>query len=92
MRLFIKCAAVGRIAPLMDGFSETLREDFFDRVHTCNEETCGWCKDRKGLGPTLLTFRGEERKVCWYTKSEIDEVNETTASLIQEYELLHSAL
>jgi hypothetical protein len=92
MRLFIKCAAVGRIAPLLKGFSESLRDDFYKRVHMCNEEKCGWCKDRKGLGPTVLTIEGEERNVCWYTRSEIDEVNDMTVLLIQEYEQLHSAL
>jgi hypothetical protein len=44
------------------------------------------------LGPTVLTIGGEERNVCWYTRSEIDEVNDMTIHLIQEYEQLHSAL
>jgi len=91
-RLQIKCASTGRIAGLLLKQSQRLQEDFSRRVFNCNGDACGWCRNKKTLGPTLLEIAGETRTVCWYSNSDIKVFDEHTIELVQEYEQMHAEL
>lgn len=92
MRVDIKCASTDRIVKLIPNQPRFLQEDFIRRTNKCGGDACGWCKNHKGLGPSTLEFEGEERTVCWYTNSNVNEMNDDTVRLIEQYAAMHEAL
>lgn len=92
VRLQIKCASTNRIAALLPGQSQALQEDFFKRTFPCRGDECGWCKTKKSLGPTVLDMHGEQRTVCWFSFSEIREINGQAVDLVEQYERMHAEL
>jgi hypothetical protein len=92
LRLQIKCASTQRIAGLLPQQSQLLRDDFSRRVNFCRGDECGWCRNSKILGPTVMEINGEPRTVCWYTNPDIHELNQETVELVREYEQMHMQL
>ena len=92
LQLGIKCVSSNRLTPFIPQASELLQQDFARRVYRCNGDKCGWCKNRKGMGPSDFEFGGEKRTICWYVPSDFEEINDDTPRLIQEYALLHEKL
>jgi hypothetical protein len=90
LRMQIKCASSSRIIDLLPHQSQALQKDFFNRVYTCGD--CGWCRNNKTLGPSVLEYQGESKKVCWFVNGDIHEINQDTVELIEEYELMHAEL
>jgi hypothetical protein len=88
----IKCASTARIAELLPKQSALLQEDFQRRVNECRGDECGWCRNNKTLGPSVLEFGGEFRTVCWYTNPDIRVFDEHTVELIEQYERMHAGL
>jgi hypothetical protein len=91
-RMQIKCASTARIAELLPKQSALLQEDFQRRVNECRGDECGWCRNNKTLGPSVLEFGGEFRTVCWYTNPDIRVFDEHTVELIEQYERMHAGL
>jgi len=92
LRVDIKCVSVNRLIPLIYSQPRYLLEDFSSRLNTCNGEKCNWCHDKKGLGPSVFEFDGVKRTVCWYHNPDIDELNENSMQVIQQYTRMHEAL
>ena len=92
LRIFIKCAASNRILPLLADRPLFLQEDFNRRANHCNGDKCNWCANKKSLGPTEWTFKGETRTICWYTNPDVHVIDDGTVDLVKEYVLLHEAL
>ena len=92
MRVQIKCASTGRIAPLLPGQSQELRDDFMSRVFRCQGDKCGWCRNKTTLGPTKMTYRGEEVIACWYSNPDVAVLDDRMVALIKEYEQMHARL
>ncbi len=92
LRIFIKCAASNRIVPLLADQPLFLREDFNRRANICNGDKCNWCANKKSLGPTEWTFKGEPRTICWYTNPDVNVIDDGTVDLVKQYVLLHEAL
>lgn len=90
LRAWIKCASAPRVIPLVAAQSQTLQDDFACRVITC--QGCGWRRNKKTLGPTAFTHRGEKRLVCWYVLPDIAKFDDAAVDLVQEYALIHEAL
>jgi hypothetical protein len=92
LQVDIKCASTSRIIPLVYKQPRFLQEDFARRVHTCRADACNWCKDRKGLGPSIFEVDGLCRTICWYHDPTIPELNEDSLRLVQQYAVMHAAL
>ena len=92
LQVFIKCASVNRILDLVYQQPRFLQDDFSHRVIDCNGDACGWCHDKKGLGPSAFTFDGRTRSICWYHYPGIPELNEDSLRLIQQYARMHESL
>ncbi len=90
MRAGIKCASAQRIVPLLPGQSQALQDDFTRRSFSCGN--CHWCDNQKSLGPVEYEYRGENRTVCWYVNSDLNEFTEDTANLVKEYAEMHEGL
>jgi hypothetical protein len=88
----IKCVATARLIPLIYQQPRALQQDFARRLNPCNGNKCNWCKDKKGLGPAVFEFDGIKRTVCWYQNPDIEELNEETLRVIEQYALMHEAL
>lgn len=92
MRMQIKCASTNRIAPLLPKQSQALQDDFMRRVFRCQGDKCGWCRNKKTLGPTMMIYRGEEVIACWYSNPDVAVLDEGMVALIKEYEQMHTRL
>lgn len=88
----IKCASTDRILPLLPQQPRFIQEDFSRRVYTCLGDQCGWCKNKKGLGPAVYVFDGVEKTICWHHESDIPEVDEGSVALVRQYALMHEQL
>lgn len=88
----IKCASSNRVVPLLGGQSQALRADFLRRTNHCNGDACGWCKNRKALGPSIYEHDGTSTTICWYTNPDIQNFDAQAVDLVQQYTLLHEAL
>jgi hypothetical protein len=88
----IKCVSTARLAEIMPNQPQFLQDDFARRVTTCRGDACGWCRNQKTLGPTLMEIRGAPRSVCWYTNPDVRKFDERTIELIQQYEQMHALL
>jgi hypothetical protein len=92
LRMQIKCASTHRIAELLPEQSQALQEDFIKRTYACRGDQCGWCRNSKTLGPSILEYNGAVKTVCWYTNPDIHEIDENTVELIRQYEQMHAHL
>jgi len=90
LRVCIKCASTGRIAALLPRQSQALQEDFMRRAIRCSE--CGWCRNNKNLGPTVVEYKGEDKTLCWYSFPEVRGFDDRSVGLIQEYARMHAEL
>lgn len=90
MRAGIKCASAHRVVPLLPNQSQALQDDFARRSFRCSD--CHWCNGRKGFGPVEYEYRGEQRKICWYVNSDLNEFSRETIDLVKEYALMHEGL
>jgi hypothetical protein len=92
LRMQIKCASVGRIAPLLPQQTPALQADFWQRTFPCRGDDCGWCRNKTTLGPTRLEYNGEARTACWYSIPEVHRLDEQAVALIEQYEQMHAGL
>jgi len=92
LRMQIKCASTQRIIELLPRQSQMLQDDFIRKANICRGDECGWCRNQKTLGPSMVEYNGEWKELCWYTFPDIHEFNEDTVELIQQYEQMHARL
>jgi hypothetical protein len=92
LQLSIKCVSASRLTPFLPQTSQHLQDDFFMRKNICNGDKCNWCKDKKGLGPSILVYDGKETTICWYTNPDVKVFNDDTVELVKEYTYLHEQL
>ena len=92
MRVYLKPASTNRLAPILTDQPDKLQADFFNRTYPCQEEKCGWCATKKGLGPSIIEYQGEQRKVCWYSNPMIYPFVDESIELVKQYERMHQAL
>ena len=92
LRVQIKPASTGRLKELIPQQSVVLQKDYSNRAHACRGDDCGWCYNKKTLGPSKVIFNGEERVVCWYTNPMVAPFTDESIPLIQEYEQMHAKL
>ena len=90
--MHVKCAGTNRLVPFLAQQSDALQEDFFRHTSKCGGASCGWCKTRKSLGPSVIKHGGETKAICWYMRRRFVELNSETVDLIEQYALLHEAL
>jgi hypothetical protein len=88
----VKCASTNRLVPLVAQQPPSLQRDFYDHANTCGGASCGWCKTRKGMGPSVLRYDSEKKTICWYMQRRFYEVDGEAVDLIKHYALLHEAL
>ena len=91
-QVYVKCASSGRIVDLIPRHSQALQDDFFNRKNICNGDKCNWCEGKKGLGPSVLEYNGEQTIICWYTNPDVREFTGETVELVKEYAYLHEEL
>lgn len=91
-QVFVKCASSSRIVDLIPLHSQALQDDFFSRKNICNGDKCNWCEGKKGLGPSVLEYNGEQTIICWYTNPDVRELTDETVEVIKEYAYLHEEL
>jgi hypothetical protein len=92
LRVQVKCASSNRLVPLLAGQPRALQADFFQRAYTCNGDACGWCKNRKNLGPSEIEFEGVRKTICWYSNPDIADLNDDAVTMIQQYAVMHEGL
>ncbi len=86
----LKCASALRITPLIPQQPRFLQEDFHHRVNNCGN--CDWCKNKKGFGPSQFEFDGVQKQICWYVNGNMDELNDDSVKLIEQYAVMHEEL
>lgn len=93
LRIYIKNASVSRIADLIPDQPQFLQEDFFThRAINCMGDKCGWCRNKKTLGPSVMDYQGETRTLCWFTWSEVTPFVNSSVDLIKQYAQMHEQL
>ena len=88
----VKCASANRLVPLLEDQPESLQEDFFHHAHNCAGSSCGWCKTRKALGPSVIKYGGEKRTICWWMQRHFDKADGASVDLVRQYARFHEAL
>jgi hypothetical protein len=88
----VKCASTNRLVPLISQQPTFLQRDFFRYANNCGGSKCGWCKTRKGMGPSVLEYGGDKKTICWYMQRRFAGVDGEAVDLIKHYALLHGAL
>ncbi|NSW54279.1 MAG: hypothetical protein HPY85_17385 [Anaerolineae bacterium] len=88
----VKFASTQRIAPLLPQQSPALQADFIQHTFRCRGDECGWCRNNKTLGPSVVEYNGEQVMLCWYGNRTVTELDPPTTQLIQEYALMHEQL
>lgn len=88
----VKCASTNRLVPFLHEQTASLQEDFFHHANTCGGAACGWCKTRKGMGPSVIRYGGEKRTICWYMQRHFTELDDKTVDMINQYAQLHEVL
>jgi hypothetical protein len=91
LTLYIRLASTDQIAALIPNQSQTLQDDFFQRVKRCRGPKCSLCKNNQSLAPTALERNGLPVVLCWEISPEIS-VDENTVALIEEYAEMQAAL
>ncbi|MEE4194714.1 MAG: hypothetical protein V2J07_05925, partial [Anaerolineae bacterium] len=92
LRVQIKPVSTGRLKDLIPTMSAGLQADYAKRAYPCRGDDCGWCYGKKALGPSKISFNGEERVVCWYTNPTVYPFTDESIPLIEEYEQMHAQL
>ncbi len=92
MRVQIKCASADRLIPSFSEQPPAVQADFRGRVNRCGGASCGWCKDKKGLNPSVLEYGGEKLTICWYTRPDVAELNDETLEVLRGYVRWHQKL
>lgn len=92
LRMQIKCASTNRIAELIPNQPRMLQDDFFRRVFRCKGDDCGWCRNQKTLGPSVIMRDGTPETVCWYSFSDVHGIDAETVTLIEQYAAMHDQL
>lgn len=92
LRPQIKCVSTNRLAELLPQQPQALWDDFMGRVYPCQGDKCGWCRNQKALGPSVIEYNGETRTVCWFSNGDIRALDENAVGLIQQYARLHDQL
>jgi hypothetical protein len=92
MRVQIKCASADRLIPSFCEQPPAVQADFRSRVNRCGGASCGWCKDKKGLGPSVLEYGGEKLTICWYTRPDVDQLTDETLEVLRGYVRWHQRL
>jgi len=90
LEMQVKAAAANRLVPLLPQQPASLQADFFEHAHNCGG--CGWCKNRKALGPTVLEHEGEKKTICWYMRRRFAELDAEAVGLVMQYAQLHEDL
>jgi hypothetical protein len=88
----VKCASTNRLVPFIAQRPTFLQQDFYRHANICGGSKCGWCKTRKGMGPSVLRYAGEKKTICWYMQRRFAGVNDKAIDLVKDYALLHEAL
>jgi len=88
----VKCASTNRLVPLISQQDDALQQDFYRYAHSCGGVECGWCKTRKGMGPSVLEHAGERKTICWYMQRRFTELDGEAVYLVKQYAQLHEAL
>jgi hypothetical protein len=88
----IKCASTDRILPTFPEQPPAVQADFRSRVHRCRGKECGWCKDKKGLGPAVLKYNDEKLTICWYTNPDVAVFDDAAVEVMQGYVQWHQRL
>jgi hypothetical protein len=92
LRMMIKCASTERIASLLPQQPQFLQDDFIQRANRCNGDKCGWCRNNKTLGPSVVAYQGDFLTLCWYSNPDVHGIDGDTVELIEQYEQMHAAL
>ncbi len=92
MRIAIKCASTARIAELLPRQPQFLQDDFMRRANICRGDECGWCKNHKTLGPSVVAYKQDFVTVCWYTNPDIAKVDDEAVALVEQYARMHEEL
>jgi hypothetical protein len=87
--VYVKCASTHRLAHSFADQPEYVRDDFRERVIDCND--CGWCEG-KPVSPATLVDNGVQRKLCWYSHSDLGAINERNMKLVRGYVRWHQEL
>ncbi len=92
LQVRLKCASTERLLYYFAEQPKAVQDDFHRRARPCGGDSCGWCKERKGLGPSVLEYEGERAVVCWYSNPNVDAFDEATLEVLQGYVLWHQRL
>lgn len=92
LQVDLKCASVDRLLPFLAEQPRDIQDDFHGRTYPCRGSACGWCKSRKGLGPSVVEREGEAKTVCWYTKSEVEPMDDEAVRIVEGYIEWHKRL
>ncbi len=92
LQVRVKCASADRLLPTFAEQPQAVRDDFRRRVHRCGGASCGWCKSRKNLGPSVLEHKGEKLTICWYTCPDVGALNDDALETLQGYVHWHQIL
>lgn len=92
MTLNVKCASANRLTPFIPQQPQSLQDNFFQHANRCNGDACGWCKNRKGMGPSDLEYNGTQTAVCWFTQIRFFDLTDSNLEVIKQYALLHDQL
>ena len=88
----VKCASTNRLVPLLHDQPDSLQEDFYHHAHNCAGDSCGWCKTRKALNPSVIKYSGNKRTICWWMQRHFDTIDAEAVYLVKQYALFHDAL
>jgi hypothetical protein len=92
LQVYIKCASTDRLLPSFPAQPKAVRDDFRRRIYPCRGDACGWCRNRKSLGPSVLEHEGERITACWYTNHDLDRFDDGALEILQGYVLWHREL
>lgn|GEM_PF-1744261 len=91
--LRLKCVSSARIVPLVEQEGPALQADFRHRIYKCRrDEGCDWCQSRKGMGPSVFTYDGEQHLICWYTRPDTALSDDAAVEMVKAYADLHERL
>lgn len=92
MQIQVKCASTNRLVPSFAEQPAAVQADFRSRVNRCGGASCGWCREKKGLNPSVLEYGSEKITICWFAQAHFEELNDKTFEVIQGYVRWHQGL
>jgi hypothetical protein len=92
LQVQLKCASTNRLLPYFAEQAPDVQDDFVHRIYRCRGAACGWCKTRKGLGPSALEYAGERVVLCWYSRPEVADLSDNALEILQGYVAWHARL